>query len=133
MFVLKQIDHVALTVRDVARSIAWYRDILGLERRHEDVWGDAPAMMYAGDTALALFPASAGVVFEAPDARATAIMRHLAFQVDEANFIKAQETLRARGVDFVFQDHSISRSIYFLDPDGYELELTTYELTRREA
>jgi catechol 2,3-dioxygenase-like lactoylglutathione lyase family enzyme len=127
MFSVKRIDHVALTVRDLARSIAWYRDVLGLERRHQDVWGDRPTMMYAGDTALALFPAS-GEVANAPDSRATAIMRHLAFQVDRRDFLQAQDSLRARGIEFEFQDHSISHSIYFRDPDGYELELTTYEI-----
>jgi catechol 2,3-dioxygenase-like lactoylglutathione lyase family enzyme len=127
MFVIEHIDHVALTVRDVARSIGWYRDVLGLERKHQDVWGDHPAMVFAGDTGLALFPAR-GDVANAPDPRATAIMRHLAFQVDRPNFLRAQESLRAQGIEFTFEDHTISHSIYFRDPDGYELELTTYEV-----
>ena len=125
MFAIEGIDHVALTVRDISRSIAWYRDVLGLERKHEEVWGDCPAMMCAGSTALALFPAS-GRAEDSPDARATVAMRHLAFRVDGANFTRAREELRARGIEFSFEDHSISRSIYFRDPDGYELELTTY-------
>jgi len=127
MFVLRRIDHVALTVRDVERSIAWYRDVFGLERRHEEIWGDYPVMMFAGDTALALFQAR-GPIQDAPDHGSTAIMRHLAFQVDRSNFMKAQETLRSLGIAFSFEDHSISQSIYLRDPDGYELELTTYEL-----
>jgi catechol 2,3-dioxygenase-like lactoylglutathione lyase family enzyme len=127
MFQLKRIDHVALTVRDVQRSISWYRDVFGLERRHEEVWGDYPVMMFAGDTALALFQAR-GSVAAAPDHQATAIMRHVAFQVDRANFTKAQQALQSRGIAFEFQDHSIAHSIYLRDPDGYELELTTYEL-----
>jgi catechol 2,3-dioxygenase-like lactoylglutathione lyase family enzyme len=127
MFSVKRIDHVALTVRDLARSISWYRDVLGLERKHQDVWGDCPAMMFGGDTALALVPAS-GDVANAPDSHATVIMRHLAFQLDRANFLQAQESLRAQGIEFAFQDHSISHSIYFRDPDGYALELTTYEV-----
>src|SRR5437763_1881577 len=113
MFLVKRIDHVALTVRDVARSVAWYRDVLGLERRHEEVWGDCPAMMFAGDTALALFPAN-GPIGDTPD-RAT--LRHLAFQVDRPNFIGAQGDLRSRGFEFTFEDHAISHSIYFHDPD----------------
>jgi catechol 2,3-dioxygenase-like lactoylglutathione lyase family enzyme len=127
MFALKGLDHVALTVRDVQRSIAWYRDVFGLERRHQETWGDYPVMMFAGDTALALFQAN-GPVQAAPDSRGAAIMRHVAFRVDRVNFAKAQEILRARGIEFVFQDHAISHSIYFQDPDGYELELTTYQL-----
>ena len=105
----------------------WYRDVFGLARRHADVWGTYPVVMYAGDTALALFQAS-GPVSDAPDSRRAAIMRHLAFRVDRVNFLKAQEALRRLGIEFSFEDHSISHSIYLRDPDGYELELTTYEL-----
>jgi catechol 2,3-dioxygenase-like lactoylglutathione lyase family enzyme len=43
---LEQLDHVAIAVRDVERSVEWYRDVLGLERRHE-VWGSYPAMVCA--------------------------------------------------------------------------------------
>ncbi len=56
MFKLDQIDHVALTVSNVQQSIAWYRDVLGLERRFEEVWGDYPAVVCTGSTCLALFP-----------------------------------------------------------------------------
>lgn len=38
------IDHVALAVTDVVRSAAWYCDLLGLERRFEQEWGNFPAM-----------------------------------------------------------------------------------------
>jgi len=33
-----------------------------------------------------------------------------------------------RGIKFEFQDHEISHSIYFRDPDGHALEITTYDL-----
>jgi catechol 2,3-dioxygenase-like lactoylglutathione lyase family enzyme len=64
MFRVERIDHVALTVRDVQRSIAWYRDIFGLERRHKETWGDLPVKMFAGDTALALFQAGGLTTYE---------------------------------------------------------------------
>jgi catechol 2,3-dioxygenase-like lactoylglutathione lyase family enzyme len=35
---LEELDHVAISVTDVMRSISWYRDVLGLEKRHEE-WG----------------------------------------------------------------------------------------------
>jgi len=128
MFHIRQIDHVALTVKDLDRSIAWYRDILGLERRHEAVWGHVPAMMYAGDTGIALFPATTQSPNPAPERRNSTVMRHLAFQVDRQNFLGAQAELRGRGISFTFEDHQIAHSIYLNDPDGYEIELTTYEL-----
>jgi catechol 2,3-dioxygenase-like lactoylglutathione lyase family enzyme len=121
VFAVEQLDHVALTVRDVRKSVEWYRDVLGLERRHEGAWGDHPAVMAAGSTAIALFPGE-------PDPRAS--LRHVAFRCDRLNFDRAREELSGRGLPFHFEDHTISHSIYFADPDGNRLEITTYEVAR---
>jgi catechol 2,3-dioxygenase-like lactoylglutathione lyase family enzyme len=54
---------------------------------------------------------------------------HVAITVaDRPNFLSAQEELQAQGITVTFQDHDISHSIYFHDPDGHQLEITTYEL-----
>jgi catechol-2,3-dioxygenase len=92
------------------------------------VWGGVPAMMYAGETGIALFPAATQNPIPAPERRNSTIMRHLAFQVDRENFLRAQAELRGRRISFTFEDHQIAHSIYLNDPDGYEIELTTYEL-----
>ena len=55
-------------------------------------------------------------------------MLHLAFRANRENFLAAQRELEKRGIEFEFQDHEISHSIYFRDPDGHALEITTYEL-----
>src|SRR6185295_10032444 len=128
MFEIRQIDHVAFTVRDLEWSIAWYHDVLGLERRHEDVWGRVPAMMCAGDTGVALFPAATSNPDAAPEHANTTVMRHLAFQVDRDNFVRAQTELACRGIPFNFEDHQISHSFFFKQQTAYEIELTTYEL-----
>lgn len=127
MFKIESIDHVALNVRDLKRAEAWYRDVLGLERRYEEVWGDVPTVLCAGSTCVALFPASGGSY--RGNARSQArTLRHVAFRVDRENFGKAQEELRGRGIEFTFEDHEISHSLYFSDPDGHIIELTTYEV-----
>lgn len=120
------VDHIALTVRDAARSRDWYCEVLGLERRYEDVWGDVPTFVCAGDTGLALFPPSVREPSGKPGEDVLA-MRHFAFRVDRANFETAQRELNERSIAFEFQDHTISHSIYFADPDGHRVELTTYE------
>jgi catechol 2,3-dioxygenase-like lactoylglutathione lyase family enzyme len=122
---LEQIDHVAITVSDLDCSIEWYRDVLGLERIHEEAWGDTPVIMSKGGTAIALFRAK-----DSEQLKNTQIkgMLHLAFRTGKQDFSNAQVFLRSKGIEFEFQDHSISHSVYFNDPDGYEIEITTYEL-----
>ena len=55
-------------------------------------------------------------------------MRHLAFRADGENFAKARQELTERGLEVEFQDHGLAHSIYFHDPDGHEIEITTYGL-----
>jgi catechol 2,3-dioxygenase-like lactoylglutathione lyase family enzyme len=57
---LEALDHVGLTVADVARSVAWYTHVLGLRRVHEQAWGDFPAVLEANGSAIALFPRTDG-------------------------------------------------------------------------
>lgn len=127
MFEIQGIDHVALAVRDVERAAKWYQDVLGLLRMHEDTWGSFPAMVGAGGTSLALFPVQGDDPGD-PPGKNVITMRHIAFRVDRANFEKAKSDLRHRGIEIESQDHEIAHSIYFRDPDGHEIEITTYEV-----
>ena len=125
-FRLDGIDHGALAVRDVAASARWYAEVLGLERRYAEVWGDYPAVVCVGPTCVALFPVGTDRPLPPPPREALAV-RHVAFRADRANFAAAQAALRARGVPFTAQDHAAALSIYLTDPDGHQLEITTYE------
>ena len=124
---LEGIDHVALAVRDVERSAQWYIEVLGFEHRHKDAWDGVPTFIGKGTTAIALFPLRHESRSTSPS-RGGVRMLHLAFRADRKNFLAAQRELKERGIKFEFQDHEISHSIYFHDPDGHELEITTYEL-----
>ena len=126
---LEGIDHVAVGVRDIERSAKWYIEVLGFERLYEGAWDGVPTFVGKGNTGIALFPAG-------PDAKSTPSthrdvrLLHLAFRADRENFLAAQRELKARGIKFEFQDHEISHSIYFRDPDGHQLEITTYEVPK---
>jgi catechol 2,3-dioxygenase-like lactoylglutathione lyase family enzyme len=111
-------------VTDLARSEAWYREVLGLERVHGDVW-EVPVMLARGGSGVALFAARPG---GEPAVTAPGGMLHLAFRADRAAFEEAQHLLAGRGIAFEFQDHDVAHSIYFSDPDGHLLELTTYDV-----
>lgn len=123
-FRVERIDHVAMRVRDVRRSVAWYRDVLGLERMYEAAWGDFPAIVGAGTTSLALFPSPPPEPGRSPDLS----IRHVAFRVDRRTFDVAREALGRHGITPRFDDHGAAHSLYFNDPDGHQLEITTYEV-----
>jgi catechol 2,3-dioxygenase-like lactoylglutathione lyase family enzyme len=127
MFSLEGLDHVALAVKDVERSVAWYKDVLGLERRYQDAWGSYPAVVGAGTTSIALFPVDGPTPKPCPG-RDVLAMRHFAFRTDRANFDLARRELSQRGIPLHSEHHGISESLYFQDPDGHELEITTYQL-----
>jgi catechol 2,3-dioxygenase-like lactoylglutathione lyase family enzyme len=125
---LSGIDHVALSVVDVERSANWYVEVLGFERRYEGMWDRIPVFIGIGATAIALFPVQAKATKSSPNATGPQ-MQHLAFGTNSKGFQRAQMELKQRGIPFHFQDHEISHSIYFQDPDGHKLEITTYELS----
>ena len=122
---LEGIDHVAMGVRDIERAAKWYIDVLGFERLHEGMWNGVPTFIGKGNTGIALFPAN-----QEPKSSSHREIRmlHLAFRTNRENFLAAQRELIHRGIKFEFQDHEISHSIYFRDPDDHELEITTYDL-----
>lgn len=125
MFKVQGMDHIGLAVKDVQISVKWYQEMFGLERLYEDVWGIFPGVVGIGETSVAFFPTDDPRV----PLPAGLPIHHLAFRVDRANFKAAHETLRQKGIEFEFQDHKIVHSIYFYDPDGHLIELTTYDLS----
>jgi catechol 2,3-dioxygenase len=120
---LAGLDHVALTVTDLQRATKWYIEVLGFSRMHEDVWGDVPTFVGTGGTGVALFPRQ-----RIADTKSDDVIRHVAFRATRAEFLNAQRELKNRGIPFHFEDHEISHSIYFRDPDRNRLEITTYQL-----
>lgn len=118
------LDHVAIAVSDVERSQRFYADTLGLERDHAE-W-DVPVVMAANGTGVAIFHKELhhGDGEGNPDVR----ILHIAFRVDREGFERARDELTGRGLTPRFSDHGISHSIYFEDPDGHQLELTTYDV-----
>jgi catechol 2,3-dioxygenase-like lactoylglutathione lyase family enzyme len=114
------LDHVAFAVADQSASAAWYRRLLGLQSVHEETWGGVPMMLVGnGGTGLALFQARQ----DRPGG-----FRHVALRVTRSQYEAAKRQFLDEGIPFDEQDHTVSWSVYFRDPDGIELELTTYEV-----
>ena len=125
MFQIAAIDHVALLVQDMERAVQWYREVLGMERRYQDVWTGKrdPVVMATGNVQVALFlPA------QPEQSRPHDLNEHFAVRVDRANFEQARRELEGRGIPYKVWDHKICLSLYFFDPDGNQIEVTTFEL-----
>lgn len=126
---LEQIDHVALRCASPEASMNWYVNTLGFEHAFAGQWSGIPIFLRLGTTSLALFPQKEN---EPPSRNGQAW--HLAFRAATyADFQSAQIDLQAHGVAFQFSDHEIAHSIYFTDPDGFLLEITTYDVPRVET
>lgn len=123
---LEQIDHIALRCASPEATKAWYVNTLGFEHVFPGQWGGIPIFLRLGSTFIALFPQKSGAPASVP-----VRVSHLALRAATyADFEFAQQELQALGVEFGFQDHEVSHSIYFSDPDGFQLEITTYDIPK---
>jgi catechol 2,3-dioxygenase-like lactoylglutathione lyase family enzyme len=128
MMQLEQIDHIALRCASPEATMAWYVSTLGFEHVFPGRWSGVPIVLRLGSTFVALFPQT-GNERAAADERAW----HLALRAATySEFQSAQAELRARGVSFQLRDHEIAHSIYFFDPEGFLLEITTYDIPNDE-
>lgn len=119
----KVIGHIVLNVSDVERSTRFYTDIVGFElaRMRPDRSG---AFLTCGIVHhnLALFKAPAGAE---PAKKGQIGLNHFAFQVDDYKALQAahERLTSANAVIDHIVDHGMTRSVYFLDPDGLMMEL----------
>jgi lactoylglutathione lyase len=105
-------DHVAIRVRDIRRSIAFYRDVLGLEIRKAIPDSENPTMVwFPGVQLVQKTDAESGE----PGWR----FFHVAFRVSDAE--AAVRDLKARGLKFL--PHEPGKPYFFEDPDGVVIEL----------
>jgi len=118
---LQRLDHVSLNVVDRARSIAWYRNVLGLPQLNQPTEDDEPVFLGQPGLQFGLFQAQIQSPAREPESSG---LRHIALVVGDLD--AAQERLRSHGVEFRYENHGNALSVYFRDPDGHVLELTTY-------
>src|SRR5260221_9904488 len=113
---IRGLYEVAIRVRDLAKSEAFYREILGLEVGIRDERRKMLFLRAGGE---------AGMVVLQED-KETWPTQHFAFMVEEADLDAAAASLVKRGVAVegpVLHDWMPARSVYFTDPDGHDLEL----------
>jgi catechol 2,3-dioxygenase-like lactoylglutathione lyase family enzyme len=117
------IDHVVFNVSDAERSLAWWRDLLGLEPVRLEAWrrGEVPfvSVRISPSTILDLFVTE----------RSGENVDHVALRVDGADLDELAESGRfdvVRGPMDVFGAEGQGHGLYVRDPDGNVIELRTY-------
>jgi len=115
---IESLGQVALTVRDIERSVAFYRDALGLRF----LFAPAPtlAFLMVGDVRLMLSTPEGDFT---PGGSTVLYLRVADIEAEHAS-------LAARGVPFIDGPHLIARMpdhelwmCFFRDPDGHTLAL----------
>jgi catechol-2,3-dioxygenase len=123
---IHRLNHAVLYVRDTARSVAFYRDVLGFEVVSEMGGGAAAFLRAAGssnDHDLGLFQMGPGAG-ASPAGRSAVGLYHLAWEVDTLRDLEELTgALADAGALVGASDHSTTKSLYGHDPDGLEFEI----------
>ena len=119
-------DHIELVVPDQAQAAAWYREWLGFEAMPEHAaWAQSGPVMITcdrGQTMIALFYGDP-LGREKPKG-----WRRVAFRAGAAEFVQFLRRYHKSGQQIMGpMDHDKAWSVYFSDPWGNPLEVTTYD------
>lgn len=132
---VKELGHLVLYVRDIRRSVGFYRDVLGWRQvlPKPDGDGSGPLPM-----PFAMFNAPSGrthhellLIEVGPDAAALPAGRrvglyHFGLKIGTSDdeLRAALRTLQEAGATVLgATDHVVTHSLYIADPDGNEIEL----------
>ncbi|SRR5712692_2105186 len=131
-----ELDHIVLNVRDIDRSLAFYAQVLGLkaERVQEFKEGKIgfPSVRINGNTIIDLFPLKDKSMPPQSGKNAQGNLNHFCLVVEKEDFSGIVDYLKGHAVSIL--QGPISRwgargqatSVYFLDPDGNEVEIRCY-------
>ncbi len=136
---IKELGHVVLYVRDIERSSYFYRDVLGFSQilpRFEEgsggmsgsrsPLGSHVAAFSSGRTHHELLLIEVGDSAQ-PIAKGRRLgMYHIGLKVGDSDqeLVEAWNKVVASGATVIgASDHTVTHSLYILDPDGNEIEL----------
>ncbi len=134
---IQQIHHVAYRCNDAKETVEFYSNNLNMDFILAISEDKVPSTKEPDPYMHIFLDAGNGNIlafFEIPnsppmgkDPNTPDWVQHIAFQVkDEDALLKAKAELKAKGIAVIGPtNHEIIKSIYFFDPNGHRLELTT--------
>jgi catechol-2,3-dioxygenase len=128
---IQKVSHVVLNVSDPAASAEWYSDVLGMEVMSSmESMGMVFLSFGTQDHDIALIKGPEGADLGSPG------LSHTALMVDggEEELRAIYQRVKASGAKVEFlADHKLTKSFYFLDPDGNRLEIFFQAMQPEEA
>ena len=122
-------DHVAIPIRDARASHRFYAEVLGLtliDAMSGDDWGGSPWLMMIFGTRDGQQLALVAFGGDTKEKQKEGDERHYAFAVKSEDELEAwRARLTEAGVEAHDEDHGTQHSLYFTDPNGITLEITT--------
>ena len=122
---VKELGHLVLYVRDLERSEAFYRDVLGWKEIARPATMPAAAFS-SGRTHHELLLIEVGADAQPIPAGRRVGLYHFGLKVGDTDddLREALARVQEAGVRVVgTSDHTVTHSLYVLDPDGNEVEL----------
>ena len=130
------LDHIVLNVSDIDRSLEFYTNVLGLEGERVEDFKDGrvgfPSVRINEHTIIDLFPTKETGSKLKENEKRPGNLNHFCLVVGKDDFSGIVEYLTENRV--AIREGPISRwgargratSVYFLDPDGNEVEIRCY-------
>jgi catechol 2,3-dioxygenase len=118
------LGHVVFYVKDLERSLSFYRDLLGFIEVGR-IFGGAAAALTSGRTHHELLLIQVGTAPGPPPGRRRGLY-HIGIKVGDSldELRAAKRELEAAHITiYGMSDHTVSQSLYLRDPDGNEVEL----------
>lgn len=118
------LGHVVFYVKDLERSLAFYRDLLGFAEVGR-VFNGAAAALTSGRTHHELLLIQVGSAPPPATGRRLGLY-HIGIKVGDSldELRAAKRELERAGIEIDgMSDHTVSQSLYLHDPDGNEVEL----------
>ncbi|MBA7652295.1 Glutathione transferase FosA [subsurface metagenome] len=119
---IKGINHITLSVKDVDQSFEFYTQILGFKLVVK--WPKG-AYLLAGDLWFCLFLDDNTRKSKLPE------YTHIAFTISEQNFKVMSERIKKSGAKIWQENQTEGDSLYFVDPNGHKLEIHASSLKAR--
>jgi catechol 2,3-dioxygenase-like lactoylglutathione lyase family enzyme len=133
---VQALDHIVLNVRDIDRSLSFYTGTLGLtpERLDEFKAGKVgfPSVRINDETIIDLFPIKGLAGGNLTDEKVAGNLNHFCMVIGTEDFSGIVEFLKEREIPIRagpvprWGARGRATSVYFLDPDGNEIELRCY-------